>query len=350
MSRAADYSSLANGVASSDFLVPTAFIQRVNDRLFVGGATDNDGAWPNIGRDWLTTFEMTAGGRASGAIVPAQMAVLTNNYSNAATALVTGARTSNFTSVSAATGHVNIVVNDHTTLQVNAWGGYTECHRTNDVTGQMIAHEFDVRNSGAYYAVTPSNQHAKMTGCLQIAAGAEYPAGGQADTSFGINLRDNPTKFGVGIVFGANAIRGTDGVTGYGNAMLFGLRQKMAWMNSADQVTAEIWAETTSTANKMGIAFASTGTFILGPSSTTVALFRPVASAANYLDVWAATTGSPVELRATGSDPNIDIKLIGAGTGKVRFGTFTANADAPVTGYITIADAGGTARKLAIIA
>jgi hypothetical protein len=31
-------------------------------------------------------------------------------------------------------------------------------------------------------------------------------------------------------------------------------------------------------------------------------------------------------------------------------GTFTANADAPVNGYITVKDAGGTVRKLATIA
>jgi hypothetical protein len=38
------------------------------------------------------------------------------------------------------------------------------------------------------------------------------------------------------------------------------------------------------------------------------------------------------------------------GTGNVRFGTFTVNADTAITGYITIKDAGGTTRKLATIA
>ncbi len=36
--------------------------------------------------------------------------------------------------------------------------------------------------------------------------------------------------------------------------------------------------------------------------------------------------------------------------GAMAFGTFTSNADAPVTGYITITDAAGNTRKLAVIA
>jgi hypothetical protein len=35
--------------------------------------------------------------------------------------------------------------------------------------------------------------------------------------------------------------------------------------------------------------------------------------------------------------------------GTLRFGTHTVNADAAITGYITITDAGGTTRKLAVI-
>lgn len=42
-------------------------------------------------------------------------------------------------------------------------------------------------------------------------------------------------------------------------------------------------------------------------------------------------------------------KLTPKGSGNVRFGALTTNADAPVTGYITIKDAGGTVRKLAVI-
>jgi hypothetical protein len=75
------------------------------------------------------------------------------------------------------------------------------------------------------------------------------------------------------------------------------------------------------------------------------------ASAVNYLQATGgiATTGFPI-LSAVGTDTNIDLAINPKGTGNVRFGTLTANADAPITGYITIKDSAGTVRKLAVIA
>lgn len=82
-----------------------------------------------------------------------------------------------------------------------------------------------------------------------------------------------------------------------------------------------------------------------------LALFREAGSLiVNYHDFIASLSGSPVIHQAVGTDTNIDLQLTPKGTGRVRFGTLTANADAPVTGYITIKDAGGTERKLAVIA
>lgn len=48
-------------------------------------------------------------------------------------------------------------------------------------------------------------------------------------------------------------------------------------------------------------------------------------------------------------EANVDIALTPKGTGAVRFGTASAIAAETVTGYITIKDAGGTARKLAVV-
>ena len=75
-----------------------------------------------------------------------------------------------------------------------------------------------------------------------------------------------------------------------------------------------------------------------------------VASAVNSVVVYGSATGTAVQVAALGSDTNIDLTLTPKGTGNVRFGTLTVNADAPVTGYILIKDSGGTTRKLAVIA
>lgn len=70
----------------------------------------------------------------------------------------------------------------------------------------------------------------------------------------------------------------------------------------------------------------------------------------NFLTGTGSVAAGAVTLGAGGSDANIDIALTPKGTGNLRFGTFTVNADAPITGYITIKDSGGTLRKLAVIA
>lgn len=36
-----------------------AVIHRLSDRLLVGGAVDNDGAWPNVNKDWFTSYQNT---------------------------------------------------------------------------------------------------------------------------------------------------------------------------------------------------------------------------------------------------------------------------------------------------
>jgi hypothetical protein len=52
---------------------------------------------------------------------------------------------------------------------------------------------------------------------------------------------------------------------------------------------------------------------------------------------------------AAGSGASRDLALIPGGGGSIRMGTHTALGSEAVTGYITIKDAGGTARKLAVV-
>lgn len=73
------------------------------------------------------------------------------------------------------------------------------------------------------------------------------------------------------------------------------------------------------------------------------------ASYANWVQISGAVSGSNPSISSLGSDTNIDLALTPKGTGLVRFGTRTATADAPITGYIEIKDSGGTTRRIAVI-
>ena len=100
---------------------------------------------------------------------------------------------------------------------------------------------------------------------------------------------------------------------------------------------------------------------------TTVETDLGVASA-NYTQVTGASTGYGPIIGAIGSDTNVTLNLRGKGTGAVQalsglvasagfavtggntqFGTYTASTSVTPTGYITIIDAGGTTRHLAVI-
>jgi hypothetical protein len=77
---------------------------------------------------------------------------------------------------------------------------------------------------------------------------------------------------------------------------------------------------------------------------------NPADSCVNYVSLAGgiATTGVP-SVTATGSDTNVDLLIGGKGSGVVRVGTHSAIAAETVTGYITIKDAGGTSRKIAVV-
>jgi hypothetical protein len=69
----------------------------------------------------------------------------------------------------------------------------------------------------------------------------------------------------------------------------------------------------------------------------------------NYLQIRNHRTANAPAIHALGTDADVDIGLTTKGTGTLKFGTYTAGASS-VTGYITVKDAAGNTRKLAVIA
>jgi hypothetical protein len=93
-----------------------------------------------------------------------------------------------------------------------------------------------------------------------------------------------------------------------------------------------------------------------GPSFVNVLFNRalnvtsPTGTAAiNRVKIAGGTSGQPVVISAEGVDPNIDFALVGKGTGRLMVGPYSAQADAPITGFVEMKDSTGTTRKFAII-
>lgn len=107
--------------------------------------------------------------------------------------------------------------------------------------------------------------------------------------------------------------------------------------------------------NNISIYLSSKGTgsvrfFTNGAGSEQFRVLHTAGTIANYLTATGNTTGNAPSFSVAGSDTNIDLALTPKGTGRVKFGTYTANMALTIQGYIEILDSGGTIRKLAVIA
>lgn len=295
------------------FAQNSARIHRLTDRLLVGSAIVNSGDLIDIGGgvyqpttpDWLSDYQIGLGiTGVNGSITSSQMAVLTNDSASSAVGFTAGARSSQFTAPgTAAIAGTFIALNNNTTYNTEAWGLYIEAHRTNDTVGATYGMEIDTLNKGAYHANSPYNQAGGLqTVALQIASGAEAPATGQFDASAGIAFRNNPMKFGKGIVFGNNAIRGTDGSTGIGEAITFAKGHELRWYNADDEQTSFIRGDVgLDPANGTGIIFDNAVGFRIVKSSdeSNLAFIDPSAG------VW-VVPGSYTNTTANAANVHID--------------------------------------------
>jgi hypothetical protein len=99
----------------------------------------------------------------------------------------------------------------------------------------------------------------------------------------------------------------------------------------------------------MDLVAKGTGIFRFYTQAYTVTQLRIIdtPSAVNFYDITGGIAGSGAQLKAVGSDANINAVITPKGTGTLQFGTYTAGVVAQA-GYITITDAGGTSRRLLV--
>lgn len=308
-----------------------AAIHRFNDRMFIAGATANDGSFPNVNKDWLTSYQNTLviyGGSSSPppAVVNATCAVLNSLSGAGGETFVSGAQTANFTSASGtALGISAYGVCNNQTYSSGAWAYYGEAHRTAGATGTIIGMEIDTHSVPASIVPTPYAQ-GDVIG-IQVASGAGVQGG--VNGSAGIQIVANPTPWYVGIAFDATAINGTNGVTGTGIAIAMAKGHAIQWYATGGVLTSNIYCSGTTNAGGISLAFQEgSAQFLNSGGGQLLAAFPVVANAANYLYLSAATTGGAPEVAVAGSDPNIDLLLNMKGTGVLKFGgsgSITAN-------------------------
>ncbi len=222
--------------------------------------------------------------------------------------------------------------------------------------GPLLIAEYNVaqRESG-----TPE-QHPFLLGSSSAAGTLWLRAGGEAalagmtlyDANFALGIVPSvyaaTTKFRKGIIFGALALTGTDGVTGYGVAMQLANRHGIEWVGS-DGATKGVITMTAGTTFVGNLTFASGG--LEFQASNNNASFRTSANASNANGLWIKGTaaGTAPEIAVMGTDTNIPFVFRSQGTGDFIFVNTNALIQFPNTSAAASVPANFTASRILYI-
>jgi hypothetical protein len=228
------------------------------------------------------------------------------------------------------------------------WARYTEIVRL-PAGGTSYAHEIAVKNKGSNVINNPYNRFPQGTTLGDMYAGGGDPILGAptAPSTCAILLIKNGHTFNKGIVFDKEAITGATGTTGFGEAISLGLGHIINWYTPEGLVGAEVVSSVTLNSRGGAIAFRDNETEFKS-GGTSVLLVKKLSDSSTG-SVIIESYGGNARISADGTATDVDFLVEAKGAGLVRFGTHAALSGETVTGYITIKDAGGASRKLAVV-
>jgi hypothetical protein len=307
-----------------------ARIARVNDRLFLGAAAYHDGATlgGGSGADW---FSAGTGSSAGLAWV---------NYL-ATVALVTTRGTVGYAAASRASDvpadlgtsqisipFVGIGIMDRAGSGPPYWtsyGAYLEARIEPEsaAIGTVIGAEIDAINFGSAAGESTPWRLQTLGGAtaLWLASGGDPANHGRAiaPAQLALGIVNNGQTFESGIVFAAEAIEGTDGLTGFGNAINLATRHIVGWWADDGGIGERVnYITSTSSAPGHSLQFQTGGSLFVGAGGAIDFAVANVASAVNGGGVVPAATGNPVIFEAFGDDTNVDLALRPKAAGNVR--------------------------------
>lgn len=329
-------------IATGSFFGPSAQMNNLNDRIFIGALTPFNGTITNSIPDWTGSYGVVGG-------VPAFSYLEENGTVDISSikgelGLVSALRTSDGAGggTQVSLGISSVVLNDNSTGGgASSANFYGTSVRTAAATGYTMGNmELDNTNMGANVPIYPYTYVTNgTTNVLNLAAGGELA--NQTGSSYTINntsaamtISSNAISaypnavFDKGIVFAYNALNSNN------TAIAFYTGHQMQWFNSSNVVTGRIYSSATTTATGQDLVLSPFGFLVTDLSNyTQFQVNNTVTSAANYIFVSAATTGNSPLVQAQGSDTNVNLLLEGKGNGGVNIAGQTSGT-AVGAGYV----------------
>ena len=211
--------------------------------------------------------------------------------------------------------------------------------------------ELAIKNKGSDLTSTPYFPTTGTYG-LWLAGGGDSSYGDAAtapsNTAIAIGRTSGaPYGWNKGLIFFHDGL--TRSGSDYATAIEMAEKHRVIWRTELNTVGFDVRSEVSAASSEVAIIAGNNSVSVAGTGGALIGQFAHQASAVNYWQVLNSATGSALQLVAAGTDTDIDLRFTPKGAGAVRFGTHTSSSDTAVSGYITIKDAGGTERKLAVI-
>ena len=211
-----------------------------------------------------------------------------------------------------------VAIQDSTDDGTSAWGLYVET--VNTTASSTFGAEFAIKNqSSTNPTTTPFNRFSTAMG-LCFAGGGDAATGGAATnpSAHAILIYKNSSTWNTGIVFDAEGITGTDGVTGFGSAIKFARGHTLDWYyddGGAGLVGFSFTSIVDAATAKQTFYADNNGLSLLNDSSTTAFKVAKVAGSLTGNITLTASTSAEPRISTDGSATNINGVLIGKGTG-----------------------------------
>jgi hypothetical protein len=179
-------------------------------------------------------------------------------------------------------------------------------------------------------------------------------SGSYTDNSYQHQIGVYPRNYvtaGQGYV-SLGGVQGREGLRVYAPDASTPLANRISLQATAATFAPSFRAEGTDSDISLGMDAKGTGEFRVTQNfARTLFVAGGLASTVNWIQILASTTGNPaqVTIDANSADANVDLHFTPKGTGVVGFGTHSSLSGETVTGFITIKDATGNTRKLAVV-
>lgn len=300
---------------------PDAKVHRMNDRMFLGAATKNDGkitsAINSDNKDWL---EQIRGSTMNNT----QLGVISTIGQ---CAILGASRTSDF-GAEGSMGCIGLqgwAINDNTTHLQTAYGAYLEVRR-NVGAGRTHGFELDVVNYGSAVSIQPYDMFQQG-----LTVGGWIASGGEIATtraSAALAIINNGSTWEKGIVFHSIALEGSNGITGAGVAIEMAKGHVVRWMFGSGSQGASVASSVSNSAAEQSLQFSDLGTLIRNSESKSMLQVEVSNTFVNGILVSPSNPGFGVSLSAQGDDANIDFRITPKGTGRFHLSGVTVTGTA----------------------